>query len=98
MEERYCDVSDKSPKFKSIYKHLHSLTHNEFERSVKTKTAITNPDCFDIDSICNDYVTTHIENFDLNHIKFALELVFNNEFYPKFKFELRINHSKFHLQ
>ena len=61
----YCDLCDRSNEIKSKNKHLTSLTHNEFEKCIKTKHTMKNPDLFDIDEIFNDYSTNHNKKINI---------------------------------
>ena len=74
----YCDVVYNIIEIKSKNKHLKSLTHNEFDKCIRTNHTIENPDFFDIDSIFNKYITNHNEKFDLYLVKCDFELGFVN--------------------
>ena len=55
--EYYCDVRDKTTKTKSKSKHLRSLTQNEFDKCIRIKHTIKNPDFFDLDDFFNENIT-----------------------------------------
>ena len=58
----YCDVCDRSINVKSETKHPKNLTHNELEKSIRTKHTIQNQKFFDIDELFNEYVHCHKKN------------------------------------
>ena len=92
----YCDVCGKTIKSKS--KHLQCLTHNEFEKCIRMKHTIENPDFSFIDSIFNDYITNHNKNFDINLVEYDFNLVFDKEFNPYIKSEFQYNTTISHLK
>ena len=60
----FCDVCDKTYKKKSKSNNRQSLRHIDFEKSIRIKHVIQNPDFFDIDEIFNEYITKHNEKFE----------------------------------
>ena len=57
--ECYCDICDKGIKIKSKCEHPKSRKHNKFEKCVRTKHTIENPDFIDIDEMFNKTITNH---------------------------------------
>ena len=55
----YCDVCVETIEIKSKRKHFQSLTHNEFEKYMRTKHTTENVAFFDIDLKFNEYITDH---------------------------------------
>ena len=93
----YCNVCDKTIKTTSKSKHLQSLTQNKFEKCIRIKQNVDNPDFSDIDEIFNNFIINHNEKIESYLVKFDFKLVFHNDFYPHINPELRINQSFFHL-
>ena len=87
----YCDVCDKTIKINSQSKPLKSVTHNEFEKCVRIKHTIENPDFFALDSIFKDYITNHNKRFDLYVVESVFNLVFDTEFHPHIRSDLLHN-------
>ena len=52
--DSYCNVCDRLFKIKSKRKLFQSLTHKEFEKSIRMKHPIQDHDFFDIDEIFNE--------------------------------------------
>ena len=50
----YCDICDKSTKFKSNSRYLEKLTRNEFDKGIRIKHTIENPDFIDTDEIIKE--------------------------------------------
>ena len=73
----HCEVCDKIFKPKSKYKHLNFFADNEFEKGIRTKRTIENPNLFGIDKIFIHYITNHKKS-DLFLAKCDLKLVFKN--------------------
>ena len=73
--EYYCDIWDKTYKIKKKGKQLHSLTHIEGDKGIKTKH-IKNSDFFDIDEMFNKYITNH-KKIDFNLLKYDFKIVFD---------------------
>ena len=74
----------KTIKLKSESNHPKSLTHVQYEKSIRINHTIENPIFFDVDKIFNDYITNHYRKFDLYFVKCDFKLVFNN-FTPHIK-------------
>ena len=55
---------------------LQSLTHNEFEKCIRVKHIIQNPDFSDIESIFYEDITSQNKNFELHLFDFDLKLLF----------------------
>ena len=72
----YCNTCDKTNKTKSKSKHFQSLTHNEFEKCIRTKHTIQNTNYFDIAEIFNEYIKNHNKKFDLYLVEYDFILVF----------------------
>ena len=54
-----CDVCDRTIKFKSESKHLHSLRHHEFEKCIQRKNSIENAAFFNMNAMFNEYISNH---------------------------------------
>ena len=94
----YCHACDKTIKIKSKTKHLQSLTHNEFEKCIRLKHTIQNPDFFDMAELFNEYITDHNKKFDLYFVKSDFKLVSNKDFTRHFQSELENNQAEVHLK
>ena len=73
----YCEICDKTVKPKSKNIHLTSLTHIQYEESIRLNHTIKNPNFFDIDKIFNDYIANQNKKFDLYLFKYEFKLDFN---------------------
>ena len=92
-----CDVCERTMKIKSKSKHLKSQSHNEFAKSIRIEETTENLDFFDIDELFNDYMSNNKKN-SIDILLNAIKLVFDGEFYPHIKSDLRNNQSKLHLK
>ena len=74
----YCNVCDKTIKFKSKNNHLKSLSHREFDKSKHIKLTIENLDINRIDSLLfYSYIIEHKKNYEYYLIKCDFKLIFN---------------------
>ena len=96
--EYYCDVCDKTIKIKFKRKQLQGLTQKDLGKCQQKTTPPEILIFFDIDELCNNYITNHKKNFELHLIKSELKLLFDGELYPHIESEVRINLSKFHFK
>ena len=85
-------------KIKFKKKHLQSLTHNKFEKCIRRKYNIQNPDFFDKDEIFNAYFHCHNKKFELYLDKYDFKLIFDKEFSPPIKSETKNNLTDIHLE
>ena len=95
-EDYYCDVRDKTDKVRSKSKHLQSRTHNEVDECIQMKHTVENQNVYGIGEVFTDYITNHYKTFDLYPVKYHSEIIFDGEFYPENKSELRTSQSKLH--
>ena len=93
----FCDERDKTIENESKRKHLKCLTHNEVEKFIRLKHTISSPNTFDIDEIFNEYNTKN-KKIDLYLAKKEFILIFDKEFYPPIKSDLKNNLTRLHLK
>ena len=90
----FCDVCGKTIKINSYKNHLQSPTHTDFEKCIRTKHTIQNPDYFDIDEkITNLSLTT--KNLDLYPVNFDFELIFVKKFSQEVKLNYKVTQQSF---
>ena len=63
--EYFCDVCDEAFHFNSKRKRLKSVTHDEFEKYLRTKHITQKQDFFNIDAKFNEDIHCHNKKFDL---------------------------------
>ena len=68
-----------------VEKHLHTLTHNGFDKCIQTKLKYESPDFFDKKKVFIGYITIDNKNYVLYPVKNDFNLVKHNEFYPQRK-------------
>ena len=71
----FCDLCDKTFKIKSKSKHHKSLAHTDFEKCIRIKNTIQNPDFFHIDEIFTNYISNYNKKFDFYLVKYDFNLV-----------------------
>ena len=88
----YSEVCDKTIKLKPKNNILNSLTHIQYEKSLRRNHTDKYPNLFDIDKIFNDFISNHSGKFDLYLFKCDFHLVFNS-FTPYIKTDFYHNTS-----
>ena len=96
--EYYCDVCDKTIKFKSKSKHLKSLTHNEYEKNIQQNRPLKILICLTQKKQLTNISLFILRKFDLYLVKFDFKLVFDKEIYPHNNSELQRILTIFHLK
>ena len=60
----YCSACDETI-YLNKKSHFKSLTHYQYEKSIRKNHTIKNPNFFDIGKMFNVYITNHNKKFDL---------------------------------
>ena len=92
----YCDICDQTSNLKSKNKHLKSTTHNELEKSFRIFHSIKNPEFFNVDDLCNDFINNHNEKDFFYYVQCKFNLVFDNNFLPCIESDLYTNKTIFY--
>ena len=74
-----CDVCDKISETKSSSKRPEILTHNDFEKCIKTKHIIQNSEFCDINEIFTDYITKNNKKIQLYLVKYGFKLIYGKK-------------------
>ena len=94
----YCEFCDDITKIESKSKHLQSLSHNDFRKSIRRNHTIRNPDFIAIDEMFHEYNTFHNEKSIYISLNLISNYILMRKFYAHVKADIRYNATIFHLE